>query len=119
MLCTRPLTEIMLAGLAGSTVLTVALAPPTPWLAPDVHPLALTLSAAWAAWRLLALDRALAQRRVWHQAPGWILTPKALASATAPPGGPPGYAAGGAVVVGIVGSCWDGPFAGTPGTRRC
>ena len=87
--CTRPLTEIMLAGLAGSTVLAVALAPPPPWLAPDVHPLALTLSAAWAAWRLLALDRALAQRRVWHQAPGWILTPKALASATTPPAGVP------------------------------
>ena len=38
--------------------LAVALAPPTPWLAPDMQPLALGLSAGWTAWRLLALDRA-------------------------------------------------------------
>jgi hypothetical protein len=63
-------TVIILASVASSTVLAVALAPPTPWLAPDTHPLALTISAAWAAWRLLALDRALAQRRAWRQAPG-------------------------------------------------
>jgi len=81
---TRPHTDILLAGLASSTVLAVVLVPPTPWLAPDVHPLALTLSALWAAWRLLALDRTLAQRRAWHQAPGWALAPEALASATTP-----------------------------------
>jgi conjugal transfer pilus assembly protein TraD len=78
-------TAIILASVAGSTVLAVALAPPTPWLAPDMQPLALALSAGWAAWRLLALDRALAHRRAWHQAPGWVLTPEALARATTPP----------------------------------
>jgi len=78
-------TALVLASVASSTVLAVALAPPTPWLAPDMHPLALTLSAAWAVWRLLALDRALAQRRAWHQAAGWVLAPEALASAATPP----------------------------------
>ena len=63
-------TVLVLASVAGSTVLAVALVPPTPWLAPEMHPLALTLSAGWATWRLLALDRALAQRRAWQQAPG-------------------------------------------------
>ena len=79
-----PITAILLASVAGSTVLAVALAPPTPWLAPDMRPLALGLSAAWAAWRLLALDRALAQRRAWHQAPGWMVAPEALPAETAP-----------------------------------
>src|SRR5207245_1135031 len=32
---TRPHTDILLAGLASSTVLAVVLVPPTPWLAPD------------------------------------------------------------------------------------
>jgi hypothetical protein len=81
----RPVTELVLAGVAGSTVLGLTLAPSTPWLAPDVHPLALTLSAGWAAWRLMALDRALAQRRAWHQAAGWQIAPEALPTATTSP----------------------------------
>jgi conjugal transfer pilus assembly protein TraD len=80
----RPVTAIVLAGVASSIVLAVALAPPTPWLAPDMQPLALGLSAVWAAWRLLALDRALAQRRAWHHAPGWMVAPEALPAETAP-----------------------------------
>ena len=81
---TRPLADMVLAGIAGSTVVGLTLAPPTPWLAPDLQPLALGLSAAWAAWRLMALDRALAHRRAWRQAPGWELDPQALADEEAP-----------------------------------
>jgi len=84
MTCPPLVTALVLASVAGSTVLAVVLAPPTLWLAPDLQPLALALSAAWAAWRLMALDRALAHRRSWHQAPGWGLAPEALASATTP-----------------------------------
>ena len=115
----HPVTAIVLASVAGSTVLAVALAPPTSWLAPDMQPLALTLSAIWAAWRLLALDRALAQRRAWHQAPGWALAPEALASATTPAWWPAWLHRWRSRRGGHRGSCWGAPFAGRPGTRRC
>jgi conjugal transfer pilus assembly protein TraD len=79
-----PVAESVLASLAGSTTLAVLLVPPTPWLAPDVQPLALGLSVAWTAWRLLALDRVLAQRRAWRYAPQWALAPEALPATTTP-----------------------------------
>ena len=84
-----------------------------------MRPLALGLSAAWAAWRLLALDRALAQRRAWHHAPGWMVAPEALPAETTPswwPGWSRRWRSQGHR---HRGSCWDGPFAGRPGTRRC
>jgi hypothetical protein len=119
MTCPPLVTALVLASVAGSTVLAVVLAPPTLWLAPDLQPLALALSAAWAAWRLMALDRALAHRRSWHQAPGWALAPEALASATTPLWWPAWLRRWGAGVGGIAGSCWGAPFAGRPGTPRC
>lgn len=79
-----PLVEMTLAAVAGSTLLGLTLAPPTPWLAPEVQPLALATASAWTAWRLLAFDRVLAQRRAWRQAPGWLLTPEALADEAMP-----------------------------------
>ena len=68
-----PWPEITLASLAGGVTLGVSLLPPTPWLAPELHPLTLAVSAGWTAWRLLALDRTWAQRRRWQQAPGWVM----------------------------------------------
>lgn len=85
-----PVMEVTLAAVAGSTLLGLTLAPPTPWLAPEVQPLALATAAAWTAWRLLALDRARAWRRAWQQAPGWSLDPEALAAETLPAWWPAG-----------------------------
>ena len=74
----RPVMEIVLAGVAGSTTLAVALVPETPWLAPEVQPLTLRLSAAWTAWRLLALDRTWRSAGPGSRRPGGWLDAAAL-----------------------------------------
>lgn len=74
-----PWTEVGLATVAGVVTLGIALAPPTPWLAPDLQPLTLAVSAAWTAWRLLALDRTWAQQRAWHVSAAWHLAAADLA----------------------------------------
>lgn len=75
--CT-PWPAIALASLAGSVTLGVTLLPLDPWLAPELKPLTVGISAGWTAWRLLALDRTWAQRRRWHRAPAWQLDAAAL-----------------------------------------
>jgi hypothetical protein len=36
----RPIAKLVLAGIAGSTVVALTMAPQTPWMAPDLQPLA-------------------------------------------------------------------------------
>jgi len=79
-----PWLDMVLLGLAGGTLGALLLARQTPYLAPYLQPLTLTVSAAWTAWRLLALDRVLAQRRAWQQSPRWVVAPEHLQAETAP-----------------------------------
>lgn len=74
-----PVFDAALLALAASLVLTLLLVPVSPWLAPEVRPLALWLSIGWTAWRLLALDRAVAHRRAWTTSPTWSLVADGLA----------------------------------------
>ena len=116
-----PWPEVALASLAGGVTLGVSLLPPTPWLAPELHPLTLAVSAGWTAWRLLALDRTWAQRRRWQQAPAWVMEAADLPSETLPNWLPGSGAAAGSCGRGTrpnPARSWAEPFAGTPGIRR-
>jgi conjugal transfer pilus assembly protein TraD len=77
-----PRLEIGLLSIAVMTLGTLLLLPPTPWLAPDVRPVAVGLSALWVLWRGLALDRVLAHRRAWRHNRLWQLDPADLPQAT-------------------------------------
>jgi conjugal transfer pilus assembly protein TraD len=77
-------TELVLAGLAVGVTGAVWLGWGAPWLTPDVHPLALWLAAAWMAWRLHQLDRALAAHRAWTVSPPWAIPPEALGDVPRP-----------------------------------
>jgi hypothetical protein len=81
-----PLAETLFTGLASSMTLAAALAPASAYLAPDLQPLAIGASAAWTAWRLLALDRALAHRRAWRTSPSWEMASDTLARLKKPAG---------------------------------
>jgi conjugal transfer pilus assembly protein TraD len=63
----------LLAVLGGTATLGLALAPPTPWTAPEQQPLTLALLAGWTLWRLHALGHAWAQQRAWQQSTPWQL----------------------------------------------
>jgi conjugal transfer pilus assembly protein TraD len=80
----KPVLAYVLTGVAGSLTVGVVTVPLVPWLAPDLQPLALTLSAAWTAWRLLVLDRACARQRAWTHNRAWQIAPEALATMTTP-----------------------------------
>lgn len=77
----HPVFESVLLVLASCLMLSVMLASSSPWLAPELRPLAHILAGAWLAWRLIALDRALAHRRAWTTSTTWSLAPDALAHA--------------------------------------
>jgi conjugal transfer pilus assembly protein TraD len=72
--------DVTLAALATSLPLSLLCASPAWWLAPAHRPLALTLSGAWLAWRLLCLDRAWAHHRAWTRNPVWQIPVTALAT---------------------------------------
>lgn len=76
--------ETLLTGLATGLTAASLWLPPSPWLRDEVRPLAWGLSSAWLLWRMWRLDRALAQRRAWHQSEPWELTPEDLLLEHAP-----------------------------------
>jgi conjugative coupling factor TraD (SXT/TOL subfamily) len=80
-----PHAEWVLFGCAATLAAVVTLIPLHPWLTPDLYLPTLTLSSGWLAWRLQALDRALAQQRAWAASPGWQIPPEALPAAVLPP----------------------------------
>jgi conjugal transfer pilus assembly protein TraD len=72
---------MVLGALAGGTLLGVALYGSGPYLAPDLWPVALGLSGAWAARRAYLLDRAL---RAWQRlqtCPAWTMRAEELPGA--------------------------------------